>query len=97
MGGEVTMAGKPYRPIYDLALARIREKRGTTPISDVLAIGDGPETDIKGAADYGLDVVLVTAGGISQEGADPEGLAAEIRKLIPGVRIVRTLPQLRWL
>jgi HAD superfamily hydrolase (TIGR01459 family) len=96
MGGEVTMAGKPYRPIYDLALARIEEVRGPISASDILAIGDGPETDIKGAADYGLDTVLITAGGISEEGADPARIEAEIRKLVPGARIIRTLPQLRW-
>jgi len=96
MGGEVTMAGKPYRPIYDLALARVREKREAMARSDILAIGDGPETDIKGAADYGLDVVLVTAGGISDEGTDPAALEAEIRELVPEARIIRTLPQLSW-
>ena len=96
MGGAVTMAGKPFRPIYDLALAETRKRRGATPQSAILAIGDGPETDIKGAADYGLDVVLITAGGISEEGADPAGLEAEIRKLVPKARIVRTLPQLAW-
>ena len=96
MGGGVTMAGKPYRPIYDLALAEIEEKRGSTPLSAILAIGDGPETDIKGAADYGLDVVLITAGGISEEGADPARIEGEIRKLVPAARIIRTLPQLGW-
>ena len=96
MGGEVTMAGKPYRPIYDLALARVEALRGATSATDILAIGDGPETDIKGAADYGLDVVLVTAGGISEEGADPAELEAEIRKIVPGARIIRTLPSLSW-
>jgi HAD superfamily hydrolase (TIGR01459 family) len=96
MGGEITMAGKPYRPIYDLALARTREKRATASRAEILAIGDGPETDIKGAADYGLDIVLITAGGISEEGADPAELEAEIRTLVPGARIIRTLPQLVW-
>jgi HAD superfamily hydrolase (TIGR01459 family) len=95
MGGEITMAGKPYRPIYDLALARVRETRPAT-LADILAIGDGPETDIKGAADYGLDVVLITAGGISEEGAHPAELEAEIRRLLPQARIIRTLPQLIW-
>jgi HAD superfamily hydrolase (TIGR01459 family) len=96
MGGEVTMAGKPYRPIYDLALARAKGKRAAVSLADILAIGDGPETDIKGAADYGLDVVLITAGGISEDGADPAELEAEIRKIVPGARIIRTLPQLSW-
>jgi HAD superfamily hydrolase (TIGR01459 family) len=96
MGGEITMAGKPYKPIYDLALARIAEARGPTSVADVLAIGDGPETDIKGAADYGIDVVLVTAGGISEEGADPAVVEAEIRKILPRARIIRSMTHLRW-
>ncbi len=64
--------------------------------ADILAIGDGPETDIKGAADYGLDIVLIIAGGISEEGADPSELEAEIRTRMPGARIIRTLPHLVW-
>jgi ribonucleotide monophosphatase NagD (HAD superfamily) len=90
------MAGKPFRPIYDLALARAKEKRPALSSADILAIGDGPETDIKGASDYGLDVVLITAGGISAEGADPATLEAEIRALVPGARIVRSLSKLSW-
>jgi HAD superfamily hydrolase (TIGR01459 family) len=96
MGGEVIMAGKPYRPIYDLALVRANEQRPGVSSAGILAIGDGPETDIKGAADYGLDVVLITAGGISEEDADPAKLETEIRRLVPAARIIRTLPQLIW-
>lgn len=95
LGGEVTMAGKPYRPIYDLALARVAASRGPAAKETILAIGDGPETDIKGAADYGLDMVLI-AGGISEEGIDPARLEAEIREVIPAAHIVRTLPFLAW-
>jgi HAD superfamily hydrolase (TIGR01459 family) len=96
MGGDVTMAGKPHRPIYDLALARVREQRPAIRHEEVLAIGDGPETDIKGAADYGLDTVLIAAGGISEEGIDPMALEAQIRASVPQARIVRTLPRLAW-
>ncbi len=95
LGGPVTMAGKPYRPIYDLALGRVAQQRGTLGKQEILAIGDGPETDIKGAADYGLDVVLI-AGGISEEGVDPARLEAEIRQIVPGARIIRALPHLAW-
>jgi HAD superfamily hydrolase (TIGR01459 family) len=95
LGGEVTMAGKPYKPIYDLALAHVAERRPGTGKGDILAIGDGPETDIKGAADYGLDVVLI-AGGISEQGVDPARLEAEIRRIVPQARIVRSLPYLSW-
>lgn len=95
LGGEVTMAGKPYRPIYDLALARVAALRGIVDKRNFLAIGDGPETDIKGAADYGLDVVLI-AGGISEEGIDPAHLETQIRANLPEARIVRSLPFLAW-
>jgi HAD superfamily hydrolase (TIGR01459 family) len=95
LGGPVTMAGKPYRPIYDLALERVAKAGRPHRKEDILAIGDGPETDIKGAADYGLDVVLI-AGGISEEGMDPVRLEAEILRIVPGVRIVRALPYLTW-
>ncbi len=87
MGGTVYMAGKPFKPIYELAL----DVSGAAP-SQVLAIGDGPETDIKGAADFGLPVVLVS-GGIN-ESAD--GLEAEVRRLVPHAAIVTTVPELIW-
>ncbi|QIG49138.1 TIGR01459 family HAD-type hydrolase [Nordella sp. HKS 07] len=95
LGGKVVMAGKPYRPIYDLALARVASERGVNDKRSFLAIGDGPETDIKGAADFGLDMVLI-AGGISEEGIDPQKLEAEIRAIVPDAHIVRTLPFLSW-
>ena len=95
LGGSVSMAGKPYGPIYDLALEQVAKARGSARIHDILAIGDGPETDIKGAADYGLDIVLI-AGGISEEGIDPARLKAEILATIPAARIIRALPRLAW-
>ncbi len=55
MGGTVLMAGKPYEPIYNLALQTAGTIAGRQiEKSKVLAIGDGPETDIKGAADFGI-------------------------------------------
>lgn len=95
LGGPVTMAGKPYGPIYDLALEQVAKARGSARIQEILAIGDGPETDIKGAADYGLDIVLI-AGGISEEGIDPARLKAEILEIVPAARIIRALPHLAW-
>ena len=95
LGGPVSMAGKPYGPIYDLALEQVAKARGSARIQDILAIGDGPETDIKGAADYGLDIVLI-AGGISEEGIDPARLKAEILATFPAARIIRALPRLAW-
>ena len=64
MGGAVVLAGKPHPPIYDLAYTRIEAVRGE-PVekSRILAIGDGPGTDIAGAQREGLDALFV-AGGI---------------------------------
>ena len=51
MGGEVLYAGKPYRPIYDLALAKAEAAGGRkVPLNRVLAIGDSMRTDLRGRA-----------------------------------------------
>jgi HAD superfamily hydrolase (TIGR01459 family) len=71
LGGEVLYAGKPHPPIYDLALRRVAELRGK-PLTRarVLAIGDSVRTDLKGATDYGLDCLFVTAGIHAEELGD---------------------------
>ena len=71
LGGEVLYAGKPYRPIYDLALERIGALRGgPAPLARVLAIGDSVRTDLKGASDLGIDCLFVTAGIHAEELGD---------------------------
>ena len=95
-GGEVVMAGKPFAPIYDLALAealRITGRDIDRP--DILAIGDGPETDIRGAADYGLDAVLV-AEGVTDASAGLHVAEAEVLRAVPNARIVATVHDLAW-
>ena len=68
LGGDVLYAGKPHRPIYDEALARIAALRGGEPArSRLLAIGDSIRTDLKGAAGAGLDCLFVTAGIHAEE------------------------------
>jgi HAD superfamily hydrolase (TIGR01459 family) len=62
-GGEVIYAGKPYRPIYDQALAIAQGARGAPADPQrVLAIGDSVRTDLKGANAFGIDCLFVTAG-----------------------------------
>jgi len=65
MGGEVLYAGKPYRPIYDQALAKITG--GKVARDRVLAIGDSVRTDLKGARMLGVDFLFVTSGIHSEE------------------------------
>ncbi len=63
MDGPVLMAGKPYAPIYDLALAEAERLLGRPLARErVLCIGDGIATDVKGAADQGLDCLFIANG-----------------------------------
>jgi HAD superfamily hydrolase (TIGR01459 family) len=95
-GGTVLMAGKPFSPIYDLAMAEASRIAGRTVGRDeVLAIGDGPETDIRGAADYGLAALLV-AEGITDASAGLAAVEAEVRAAVPHARIVATVHDLAW-
>jgi HAD superfamily hydrolase (TIGR01459 family) len=67
-GGEVVFAGKPYRPIYEQALAAAQKVRqGAVEHRRVLAIGDSVRTDLKGAAAFGIDCLFVTAGIHAEE------------------------------
>src|ERR1700730_10841075 len=67
-GGAVIYAGKPYRPIYEQALALAEAARGR-PVKHhrLLAIGDSVRTDLKGAAAFGIDCLFVTAGIHAEE------------------------------
>jgi HAD superfamily hydrolase (TIGR01459 family) len=68
LGGEVIYAGKPYRPIYDMALAKAAALRGRAPaLERVLAIGDSVRTDLTGANRFGIDCLFVTAGIHAEE------------------------------
>ncbi len=68
MGGGVLYAGKPYAPIYEQALARAGAAAGAAPPpARVLAIGDSVRTDVKGAADMGLDCLFLIAGIHAEE------------------------------
>jgi HAD superfamily hydrolase (TIGR01459 family) len=63
MGGRVVYAGKPYAPIYELALETISSiAERSVATGEVLAIGDGVNTDIAGAAKLGIDAVFVASG-----------------------------------
>ncbi|WP_167434194.1 TIGR01459 family HAD-type hydrolase [Mesorhizobium helmanticense] len=72
LGGRTLIAGKPFAPVYDVALREVAELLGR-PVerSEVLAIGDGMMTDIKGAADNGFDVLYVSGGIHARDYGDP--------------------------
>ncbi|MGB8314525.1 MAG: HAD hydrolase-like protein, partial [Aestuariivirga sp.] len=63
--------------------------------SKVLAIGDGPETDIKGAADYGLAVVLI-ADGVTDASDGLDATLARVQAQVPDAKIIKILHHLTW-
>src|SRR4029078_7200070 len=63
LGGTVLYGVKRYAQIYALALNIISDLAVRTVTKDeVLAIGDGVNTDIAGAAGFGIDAVFVASG-----------------------------------
>jgi HAD superfamily hydrolase (TIGR01459 family) len=63
LGGRTLIAGKPHRPIYEAALKAAGRILGRdVERNEVLAIGDGVMTDVKGAEQAGIDVLYVSAG-----------------------------------
>lgn len=62
LGGMGLRIGKPYPLVYSKALAFLG-----LPPERILAIGDGPATDILGANHAGIDSLLITGGILSVE------------------------------
>ncbi|MBL0849070.1 MAG: TIGR01459 family HAD-type hydrolase [Candidatus Liberibacter ctenarytainae] len=60
--GNVKMIGKPHFPIYEMALKKISVLCHSSNKKRILAIGDGIETDIKGALKAELDTLYVSRG-----------------------------------
>jgi HAD superfamily hydrolase (TIGR01459 family) len=98
MGGRVSFAGKPHKPIYDLALREAAAILDHEPEpSKVLAIGDGLLTDVQGAARSGFDVLYISAGIHAREYGehgrpDHDALLAWLKK--NSVAPVATMPML---
>lgn len=61
IGGRVIYYGKPHRPIYEASL-KLAAKISGKGIRRPLAIGDGADTDIKGANRMGIDALFVAQG-----------------------------------
>ncbi|MEM6710770.1 MAG: TIGR01459 family HAD-type hydrolase [Pseudomonadota bacterium] len=58
LGGTTIIVGKPHSSIYETAL----KAAGNPDPSRVLAIGDSLRTDVRGAADQGVDCLFLTGG-----------------------------------
>jgi len=62
MGGESLYFGKPHRAIYKLARMRLAQLGAKVNDNKILAIGDGVNTDIKGANAEKIDSLFITGG-----------------------------------
>ena len=87
-GGEVVMAGKPFAPIYELAVVQVGLQAGREVARDrLLAIGDGLRTDVLGANGQGIDVLFTAASGIhgpEVTGADGALALDRVQALLAG-------------
>lgn len=102
-GGKVLMAGKPFAPIYEAALDRVRTSIGEAiERSRVLVIGDAMRTDIKGAKTQGFASLFVTSGihrdELHGEGRNGELDAAAYRQFLAGADFAPTaaIAELMW-
>ncbi|MEO1643015.1 MAG: TIGR01459 family HAD-type hydrolase [Pseudomonadota bacterium] len=93
-GGCVIYPGKPYAPIYDLALKKLGLSSNDLDQSSVLCIGDSPTTDIQGAQRQSFDSLYVGTG-LKEHGANFE---QEVRALLKDHQVEATwaMPQLKW-
>jgi HAD superfamily hydrolase (TIGR01459 family) len=95
IGGEVSYAGKPHLPVYERALAAINALKGRAVAKDkVLAIGDGIDTDLRGAYVAGLRSVFIASAVHAPDGLSPAVLQQlfQSRAFAP----VAALPTLAW-
>jgi HAD superfamily hydrolase (TIGR01450 family) len=88
VGGEPTIFGKPFRPMLDEA---IRRTGATQPIF----VGDRIDTDIVGAANAGIDSLMVFTGAHGKAdlvaagpGERPTHIGADVRALLEPARDV---------
>jgi len=97
LGSPVALAGKPFKPIYDMAFKHLAEIRGRDVArSRTLAIGDGVKTDIAGAIAAGVRAVYVAS---RVHMGDDEALEpAVLDALFPdkGARPVAAMAELVW-
>ena len=90
IGGRVAYYGKPHAPIYEMTL----EAAGNP--GRPLVIGDGLETDIRGANLAGIDALFVTQGIHAEElgRLTPENLATLLDRR--GVHARAAIEALAW-
>ena len=94
LGGKVIQAGKPFAPIYDLAL----ERAGGPDRARVLTIGDGLLTDLAGARAQNLSALFVADGVHAAEALDASGRIDEagLGRLLAATQPAFAIQTLTW-
>lgn len=82
MGGLVFYIGKPHQKAYGMAMSHFEKYASISP-SDILMVGDTPETDIRGARLIGMSSALVTQTGMMADRITLYGLETALKKLAP--------------
>lgn len=98
-GGKVIRPGKPDQAIYDLAREEAEGVIGSIPDpGNVLAIGDGPETDIRGAMNQGFTSLFIGGGIHGHEFGEADSFIKDADRVLNGVgvRADYAAPMLSW-
>jgi HAD superfamily hydrolase (TIGR01459 family) len=95
LGGKVVYPGKPHPAIYRLAFDKLGALGAMPDRSRILAIGDGPVTDIRGANREGLDCLYVGTGLAQHDGGDFAGQSAHLLAR-QGVSATYAMEMLKW-
>jgi len=77
----VIYPGKPHKAIYDLAFETLAELGLSIDKTRILAIGDSPKTDMRGAAGQGIDSLYVGTG-LASHSAGQDSFENEVRALL---------------
>eukprot|EP01037_Dinobryon_pediforme_P030986 gene30986-35284_t len=100
LGGPVEMLGKPFSPIYDRALSLLDASAGrTVPKSEILAIGDGLPTDVRGAYTQDIDLLFITGGIHAADFGDPQAPdigRVRTRLMEEDLSAKAAMPRLAW-
>lgn len=98
-GGTVVRPGKPDEPIYRLAIEKAEAIVGRRiPPERVLAIGDGPATDVLGANRQGFDALFIGGGIHGHAMGVGDAFLASAQKVLDadGVSAKWAMPELAW-
>jgi HAD superfamily hydrolase (TIGR01459 family) len=82
LGGTVFYIGKPSCLIYTMAMD-LFSKHTISKTTDVIMVGDTPETDIRGANAFGMPSALVTQTGIMLDRITRRGLENTVSSFPP--------------